>query len=384
MDFGDASDFGTGWGEEAADMGGFGNIPATMKKRCSKEDRLARLQETGGVPECDEAVGKALNWFKANQSADGSWTGSHKTAMTGFALLAFLGHCETPLSKDYGDTVLRAMTYLINVGMKTNGKLSTNPADKAWPYEHSIATYALAEAATFCKQGNITVPNLFEVTQKAGQVIIDNQHKKSGGWDYSYDIEGKRGGDLSIAAWHIQALKACYHTGLEFKGLSKAAANGIKYVDSMQCKDGGFAYAKADEKSHAEGYRTMTGAGILCLQMWDKGSMSSARQGAKYIVENSKFDYNSIFCDLYGHYYESQAMINRGGEDWRIYNALFRDQLLKNQSPDGSWKTPGGGAKMLRAVAPEWVGNAHYRTALCTLMLEVYYRFLPGTGVHSK
>ena len=77
------------------------------------------------------------------------------------------------------------------------------------------------------------MPNLFEVTQKAGQFIIDNQHSKSGGWDYSYDTYGPRGGDLSISAWHIQALKACYHTGLEFKGLNRAA-NKARVVGLMQ------------------------------------------------------------------------------------------------------------------------------------------------------
>jgi hypothetical protein len=383
MDFGDGEDFGAGWGDGDGSGGGFGNVPASMKKRCSKEDRLARLQETGGTPECEDAVVKALDWLKATQSADGSWTGSNQAAMTGLALLAYLGHCETPLSKDYGDTVLRAITYLVNLGMKNSGKLSTNPSEKHWPYEHAIATYALAEASTFCKQGNINVPNLFEVTQMAGQFIIDNQHSKSGGWDYSYDVSGSRGGDLSIAAWHIQALKACHHTGLEFKGLERAANKGIDYVNSMRCKDGGFAYSRPDETPHAEGYRTMTGAGVLCLQMFDKGSMSSARAGAKYIEKNSKFDYKTRFADLYGHYYEAQAMMNRGGSQWQAYNAMFRDQLLKNQNSDGSWAPPGGNDG-IRAVAPSYVGNAHYRTCLNTLMLEVYYRFLPGTGAGSR
>jgi hypothetical protein len=303
--------------------------------------------------------------------------------MTGLALLAYLGHCETPLSKDYGDTVLRAMTYLINVGMKTDGKLSTNPADKHWPYEHSIATYALAEAATFCKQGEINVPNLFEVTQKAGQFIIDNQHNKSGGWDYNYDTYGTRGGDSSIAAWHIQALKACDHTGLEFKGLKRALDKGVDYMESLQCRDGGFAYSRPEETPHAEGYRTMTGGGVLSLQMGGKGSSSAVRKGAKYIEDHSKFDYNTQYSDLYGHYYEAQAMMNRGGSQWQKYNAMFRDQLLNNQNADGSWKAPGGGQK-IRGVATSYVSNAHYRTCLNILMLEVYYRFLPGTGAGMK
>jgi hypothetical protein len=383
MDFGDGDDFGSGWGDGDGTGGGFGNIPATMKKRCSKEDRLSRLQETGGTPECEVAVTKGLDWLKATQSANGSWTGSNQTAMTGLALLAFLGRCETPLSKDYGDTVLRAITYLVNIGMKTGGKLTTNPAAKHWPYEHGIATYALAEATTFCKQLNINIPNLYEVTQLAGQFIIDNQHSRSGGWDYSYDVSGSRGGDLSIAAWQIQALKACQHTGLEFKGLNRASTRAMDYVNSMRCKDGGFAYSRPDEKPHAEGYRTMTGGGLLCLQLFGKGSLSSARAAARYIEQNSKFDYKTRYADLYGHYYEAQAMLNRGGSQWQKYNDMFRDQLLKNQNADGSWPPPGG-KDGIRAVAPQFVSNVHYRTCLNILMLEVYYRFLPGTGAGAR
>jgi hypothetical protein len=96
-------------------------------------------------------------------------------------------------------------------------------------------------------------------------------------------------------------------------------------------------------------------------------------------MDNTRFDYNGECCDLYGHYYESQAMMQLGGEDWKKYNSLFRDQLLANQNPDGSWKVPGGGAKP-RAVAPIYQSDAVYRTCLATLMLEVYYRFLSTGG----
>jgi hypothetical protein len=117
--------------------------------------------------------------------------------------------------------------------------------------------------------------------------------------------------------------------------------------------------------------------------MWNKSNTSSVRNGAKYIDKETKFDYNTEFSDLYGHYYEAQAMMNRGGEQWKRYNELFRDELLNNQNADGSWKSPGGG-QQIRGVATSYAGGspmaAHYRTCLNTLMLEVYYRFLPGTG----
>ncbi len=372
-DFGDGEDFGGGWGEagDTGSGGGFGAIPATMRKRCSKEDRILRLQEMGGNPLAEEAVEKGLEWLKATQNADGSWTKNHKAAMTGFAVLAYLGRCETPLSEKYGESCLRGITYLVNLGMKTNGKLSTDLADKHWPYEHAIATYAICEAATFCKQMNINVPNLMDVAKSSTEFIIENQHKKSGGWDYSYDTTGGRGGDLSIAAWHVQALKAAHHTGLEFKGINKAKNAAIDYTESMQNKKhGGFGYSSPNSAAGSgNGYFTMTGGGVLGLQMWGKESSSAVRRGADYILENSKFDYFSKDeSNLYSHYYEAQAMMIRGGKEWETYNAMFKDQLIGKQEPNGSWKPSG---KQF---------EEHYRNCLNILMLEVYYRFLPGTG----
>ncbi len=379
-DFGDGDNFGGGWGDDgdAGMGGGFGNIPATMRKRCSPEDRLLRLKETGGTPACEEAVVKGLQWLKGNQSADGSWKGlgNYDPAMTGLALLAYLGHCETPLSEEYGESCLRAITYLVNVGMKNNGRLTNNPVGNGWVYEHAIAAYAMAEAATFCKQLNINVPNLQEITQKAGQMIIDNQHK-NGGWAYEYKEGAGAHTDLSITAWHTQALKACFHTGLNFEGLTRAADKAIDYTEGLQNSNGGFGYTSKDGPAGGGTYFTLTGAGVLSLQMWDKGERSAARNGARYIENETKFDYDGEHSDLYAHYYEAQAMINRGGEQWKKYNALFRDELLQNQNADGSWKPPGKDSHGTQ-------GNAHYRTCLAILMLEVYYRFLPGTGAAVK
>jgi hypothetical protein len=51
----------------------------------------------------------------------------------------------------------------------------------------------------------------------------------------------------------------------------------------------------------------------------------------------------------------------------------------RTRIPTVPGKLPGGN-NQIRAVAPQFVTDVHYRTCLCTLMLEVYYRFLPGTG----
>lgn len=382
-DFGNGDDFGDGWGNGDGDGGGggFGSIPATMRERCSKDDRLNRLAKNGGNEKCEEAVMKSLRWLKKTQNADGSWCDNKKVAMTGFAILAFLGHCETPNSEEFGDAVTRGIVYLVNQSMKNGGKLADDFKDNHWCYDHSIATYALGEAATFCIKLGINIPKLNDATKASGNWILEHQHT-SGAWDYKYDMSGNRGGDTSIALWHIQALKACKHTGLwkdkEFKGCIR---NALDYLKKCQNSNGGVGYTSPNV--HGDVGYTMTGGGMLAFQMWGKSHDSVVRKGARYIKKNAKFDYNTEDSDLYRHYYHAQAMINRGGGDWDFYNKMFRDQLLNNQNADGTWKNNGGGAKV-KAVAPQYQGTSamatHYRTCLATFMLEVYYRFLPATG----
>ncbi len=371
---------GAGFGKGAGGAGGlgmgsgvgklFGLIPENMRKRCSREDRLARLKENGGTPECEEAVLKGLRWLKTKQKPDGSWPGS-SPAMTGLALLAYFGHCETPVSEEFGDSCMKGIVYLVNLGMKNDGKLASNFTENSWCYEHAIATYALGEAATFCKEGKIEIPNLMEVTEKAGQFIIDNQNK-NGGWAYLYRTDGGHT-DTSVVGWQLQALKACSHTGIKFKGISGSVSKGLKYLGEMQNDNGGFGYSSPKKPAGNKDYFSLTGVGVLCYQMWGKANVSEVRNGLKYIQNNTKFDYNSEDSDLYAHYYESQAMMQAGGDSWKFYNELFRDQLLNNQNPDGSWKSP-------KFTGHGLGGNEVYRNTLCILMLEVYYRFLNTDG----
>ncbi len=370
---GAGSGSGLGFGGGAGKL--FGLIPETMRKRCSKEDRLQRLKENGGTPACEEAVMKSLRWLKGTQHSDGSWGDANKPAMTGLALLAYFGHCETPLSDEFGESCMRGIVYLVNLGMKNDGKLASNFTENGWVYEHGIATYAIGEAATFCKDLKIDVPSLLEVAEKAGQYIIDSQNK-NGGWAYRYEKDGGHT-DVSVSGWQIQALKACDHTGIKYRGMTACINKGLDYLKDCQAPEGGFGYTGKGEPE--AGYYTLTGVGMLCNQMWGKANRSEVRKGADYVMKNTKFDYNSEFSDLYGHYYESQAMMQVGGKDWKQYNNLFRDELLNNQDADGSWKIPGGGKK-IRGVATKFAENnadgKHYRTTLCILMLEVYYRFL--------
>ena len=193
--FGDGTGFGDGIGEDSGFPSGFNPIPlGPSAKRCSKQDRLKRLEETGGPVEVEEAVVKALRWLKDHQNQDGSWGTGNKVGMTGLALLAYLGHCETPVSEEFGQSCTDGIVYLLDLSAKNKGRMATNFQNKHWPYEHALATYALAEALSFAKVFHYNLPGHHQAVQASGQWIIDNQHR-SGGWDYSYDEAGGRGGE---------------------------------------------------------------------------------------------------------------------------------------------------------------------------------------------
>ena len=377
---GKSDGIGAGDGFNPGDPGGPPpGIPPTQ--RCSKTKRLARLAETGGSPRIDDAVVETLRWLKTTQDPSGSWGQNHKVGMTGFALLAYLGHCETPVSVEFGASCTDAIVYLLDLGMKNNGKLGTNLGAKHWPYEHAIATYALAEALSFARLHGYNIPHHAEITQMAGQWIIDNQHP-SGGWDYSYDESSSRGGDLSITGWHLQALKACSLTGLDFRNMRACVRKGLDYTGGRQATNGGFGYS-GTQPAGGLGIHSLTGVGVLCHQIWDRGSSHAARKGIRYLTENAPFEYNTTKADLYAHYYTSQAILRYGGPRWESYNRAFASDLMEAQMPDGSFKKPGGGMKP-QAVAATFAQDTpegiHYRNCLCALMLEVYYRYLPGTG----
>ena len=159
IDIGDG--FGTGTGD-----GDGGGIPGIISKRCDLNDRMKRITENGGTPQCEEAVVKSLRWLKKQQNKDGSWGGAphnYKCAMTGMALLSYLAHCETPLSEEFGETVLKGISFLVDQGMK-NPVLSLVPQRNEVSYDHAVATYALCEAYTFCKQMDIpSISNLEKV-----------------------------------------------------------------------------------------------------------------------------------------------------------------------------------------------------------------------------
>lgn len=361
-DIGMGTGLGMGFGGDGFGGGGLPGLPGAMKGRCTPQERLKRLREGGGTEECEEAVVRALRWLQQKQNENGSWGQSYPAAMTGFALLAYLGHCETPRSKEFGETVTRGITFLVNLASSSNGTMGAGGREG---YQHAIATYALCEALTFCKELKMDFPGLEATCEKAIGIIVDGQ-SKNGSWNYTYKREG---GDLSIAGWNIQALKAAYHAGFDNIKVRDAAKKAVERVKNQQAPSGTFGYRGKEDLG-----QRLVGVGTLSLQMWGEESSREARAGLRWMRKNMDPVYTGGSCNLYAWYYATLSLFQRGGSYWSGWNRKWRDEMLNNQKKDGSWKKEGG--KTHGAGRDTEI----YRTCLNTLSLEVYYRFLPGTG----
>jgi hypothetical protein len=379
---GSGGGFGTGMGMGGA--AGFVSLPPSMRQRCATTERLEKLRQNGGSPECERAVSASLEWLKSQQNEDGSWGRnggkSNKAAMTGLALLCYLGRCETPDSPFYGDNVMRGIMYLIELSKKNEyGFITDDFKGNSGAYEHGIATYALGEMYTLARLGSKELPGMREAFEKGVQLIIKCQNgadagKGEGSWDY-YTKNAAEGNftskrpDLSVAGWQFQALKAAKYTGLKIQGLEGAIAKCVDYIERMQTKDGGFGGANRDD--HYNQW-SLTGVGTLGLQTLSKGKTATIKKGTKFLrdfLTAEPLDWEKN-CNLYCWYYYTQTFFQTGGDDWKFYNEQFLPQILAAQQPDGSFKRG----------RPNWpsgdAADPIYRQTLCTLQLEVYYRYL--------
>ena len=118
---------------------------------------------------------------------------------------------------------------------------------------------------------------------------------------------------------------------------------------------------------------------MLALQVWKSGHAAQVNKGLAIIDKYPDLDYKSPDANLYAWYYETQACINAGGSHWQKWNKVYQDQLINNQSPDGSWPFTGGSHPYAGGPTGKGADWDVYRTSLCTLMLEVFYRYLPSS-----
>ncbi len=345
-------------------------LPAAMAGRAGGTARAAAMKVSGGKDASEKAVLAGLRWLKQNQKENGSWGPDHVSAMTGFGVLCFLGHGETPEAPEFGPTVKKGIDWLLKTGTEFDGRMSRTK--NGFPngvsvYEHAIATYAMCEYYSMTKD-----ERMVDLIKRAIGYIVEGQ-APDGGWQYAYakGIDS----DTSVSGWQIQALKAAHLTQLNIPGVDEALDKAMLNLKRVQGPKGGFGYRKAEDRY------SLTGVGVLCTYFWKQDKDKVVRDGIEFLIKRAeeveRVKYKGEKADLYAWYYHTQACLMYGGSAWSKWNRMFQDEIASSQSPDGSWPIVGGkGGTGGLEVNPGGAGPI-YRTALCVLMLEVFYRYMP-------
>ncbi len=339
-------------------------VPGSMGGRMGGQARNMARMANKGTDKGEKAVLQALKWLKEHQKEDGSWSDEHKPGMSGLALLCFLGHGELPESPEFGETVKKALDWMLAKGTASQGKMTADGGFGGQPavYEHAIMTYAMGEYYSMTKDDRFA-----ELLKQAVGYIVAGQNPL-GGWDYRYAKSQRN--DLSVAGWQIQALKAAHLTGLGIPGVDEALDKSMDFIKKWQGNEGGFGYTGPENRL------SLTGVGVLCTYFWKESKDRTVKEGIDFLlgkVTEVKYKGGKTPADLYGWYYDTQACLMFGGSAWSKWNKMFQEEIVDNQSPDGSWP-PTGGAHL--QPKPDGAGP-YYRTTLCCLMLEVFYRYMP-------
>ena len=291
----------------------------------------------GAKANSEQAVLKALRWLQTQQQTDGTWGNGYKGAMTGLALLCYLGHGETPdTSREFGVVVANAINALIAEGKKNEGRFSyaqgilrTQPS----VYQHAICTYALSEAYTMTK--NDKLPPL--ITQ-AVKYILKGQ-LPNGGWVYSYG-KGKNAGDLdsSVTGWQVQALKAAHLTGLPgMDGIHESLDQRGKGLDTLfNAKDGSYGYHKLGDRNY-----TLTGVGALCKLFWQGQADHMVTEALKNI-KSKDLNYSGKDATCTPGITTPRPVSRPRAAHGIGGTSVFRINWSNKQNPDGSWPQTGG------------------------------------------
>lgn len=373
--------------------------PVTMKSMAGSRNpgMIGKFTSGGagyGDANTEATVLKVLWWLKATQSADGSWPTKSGTksplANTAFAVLTYLAHGETPSSKNFGETVQKAMQYLIDSQYVDNSgtvRFKGNGDDKN-EYSFLIATYALCETYGMTKN-----PNTKTVAMKALSRIIKSQ-SPTGGWDYKMNKDSTRD-DLSYAGWALQALKAGKMAGMHPDGLDECIKRAIKCLKTRSFDKGSFVYC-----ANARYHRGLTATGCLAMQLLGYGDQPEVRQALDYMKDwTPAFDAESMKTATpkdcpspqYYCYYAAQCKYQAGmrqgassteqknWQDWnaamkKLYPSSIKNLPNKVKGPDGKEHAQG-----YFENKDSWSTRPVMDSCLAALQLMVYYRYLPTT-----
>lgn len=357
----------------------------------------------GGTLESEAAVRRGLDWLARHQAADGHWGpdvlharpdgrckegdvcpgggSEHRVALTGLAVLAFQagGHFDFN-DAVYSNCVRHGLDWLA-AHQRPDGCFIDRDHGTPWcnMYEHGIATFALADSCEMAASlERKPLDRYQQATQRAVLFIHYTQHG-DGGWRYTENRNGVS--DVSVSGWQVLALKAARRAGVS-EVSEDCVARMEAFFKSCEDKKSGRTFYQPGHNLPSD---APTAIGMLVQQfILERPDSPLVVSGANYLADEAESSFKfarkrprrlrfaAAPGDYYTFYNGTLAMFQAGGQPWKRWNDVVRDELVDRQCGEedgcrrGSWDPIG-------QWSPE--GGRVYSTALAVLTLEVYYRY---------
>jgi len=365
---------------------GGSRLPSAYRLR-SDEERGKAVMKFGGSQETEDAVDRSLNWMASVQNPAGYWHagvyGDDATTVptgggadqqpdvgtTALAVLAFLGKQNTVDEGAYSPVVNRALKWIVAQQQvrhwgegwgSSDGYLGAEASEFEAMYCHAMATFALAEAYAMSRKSP-EAQWLREPLEKAVRFILDTQNV-DGGWRY---VKGQREGDMSIFGWQLMALKSAQASGIRID--ERRLQMMQRFLNERRIgSSGGLAGFRPREGASA----SAAAETLFCRQMLGMTNDPVAdEESVRVILANLP---RGTTLNYYYWYYGTLAIYQHGGAEWEQWNTAMRNMLVAAQRRTG----PMAGSWDPQDVWGSY-GGRMYSTAIATLSLEVYYRYLP-------
>jgi hypothetical protein len=365
-------------------------IPKIYQPRL-EPDRFAMAQRIGASAASERAVERAIEWLTRHQDQDGRWNAAiaryadgtavkgdrdftqhcppgetcfgecayweADTALTGLALLTYLGAGYTHVEGRYADNVGRGLDFLKGE-QKRDGDLRGR-SKVVGMYCHSMATLALCEAYALTGDARLRGP-----VERAIAFMVSARAADGMAWRYA---PGAPVGDTSILGWVVMGLKSAKEIGIAIPDENSVRRGTLLWLEKVATGDAkGLARYQPSEPVTA----TMTAEAWVCRQFLGVGGPGAASSEAADFLQAHESDRGPT--NMYYWYYATLALYQHGGEPWSRWNDRLRDKIVGLQCgtghQTGSWEPDSSlyGSK----------GGRIYCTALAALTLEVYYRYL--------
>ena len=354
--------------------------PAFNFKRTGTRSAAAKkylLEKYGGTAASESAVQRALEWLVNMQRQDGSWNFNDVRSCSGageidnpmgatsYALLTFLGAGQTHREGRFRANVRAGLDFLLQHGRMVPAGADLrglNCREHDNFYVQGAAAAVLCEAYSMTKDRRLRSP-----AEGAIRFISLAQDPRGGGWRYA----PREPGCTSVTGLQLLALMTAKKAGIR---VARRIFDGVShYLDTVRSdRDGSGRYGYTVGTPR---YKSSTTAIALLCRMhlgWERNHPELIN-GVRVLDERGPYD-NLYYC-----YYTTQVLRHWGGAQWRRWNDVMREELVRTQTSRegaeyGSWP-PRDRSDFSSA------GGRLFVTCLCALTLEVYYRYEPIYGL---